>query len=125
GIGGVRPFVPLSVAAHRAWGHRGVLHSPIGLGVIAVISLLLMRWWGWDDSAALFLGYASHLVMDASTKSGIPQTPLPGRFHLLPPGLRFVIGSKAEEVLLPLLAAAVIWLILIHAPIHFVPEVTG
>jgi membrane-bound metal-dependent hydrolase YbcI (DUF457 family) len=119
GIGGVRPFVPLSIAVNRAWGHRGLLHSPIGLMTFAVICTLLTRWWGWNASAALLSGYASHLLADASTKSGIPRTPLTGRFHLLPPGLRFVTGSMAEEALFPLLAAAALWLILVHMPIWF------
>ena len=59
------------------------------------------------------LGYASHLLGDASTRSGIPLLyPLPERYHVLPRRWRFVTGSLAEEALFPFLVMAVAVLLL-------------
>ena len=58
------------------------------------------------------LGYGSHLMLDAMTRHGVPLLPARGkdgrwglrhRSHLLPPRLRFVTGSAAEDVLQALL----------------------
>ena len=117
-IKGIRPLAPLATLVHRAWGHRGPLHSPAALPVVALAAGLLTPFWGWPLSAALSLGYASHLAADSCTRSGIP--PGPGRaerWHLLPKGLRFVTGSMAEDVLLPILAGAVILLVLTRSPL--------
>ncbi|HEY3412820.1 MAG TPA: restriction endonuclease [Armatimonadota bacterium] len=107
GIGGVRPFDPMGYAAHSAWGHRGPLHSTYGLAAILVAGLLAVPWWGWQPSAALWIGYASHLAADACTRSGIPFLPWrKRRFHLLPKNLRLLTGSQAEDLLLAVLAVA-------------------
>lgn len=116
-MGGIRPFALLSTIVHRTFGHRGLLHSLVAVAAIGVAAIFLARWWGWQPSAALWLGYASHLTADACTRSGIPL--IPGRaqrLHLLPATLRFVTGSVAEDVLLPFLAAAVLLLLLTRAP---------
>lgn len=112
-VRGLRPFVPLSLLANRAFGHRGLLHSLPGWLGFGLLCLALALWWGWEASLALFLGY-SHLAADACTKSGIPGWPnnRSRRLHLLPPGLRFVTGSPAEDALLPLLAFSALWLLL-------------
>jgi len=116
-VGGVQPFVPLSSIVHRAWGHRGPLHSLAVLAGIGVLLLFLVPWWGWPISAALFLGYASHLAADACTRSGTPLWPgSPRRVYLLPRRLRFVTGSAAEDGLFPVLVAAVFLLLLTHLP---------
>ena len=58
-------------------------------------------WVGWAPATALLLGYFSHLMADAATKSGIRLLyPSPKRFHLLPPNFRFTTGSLAEDALL-------------------------
>jgi len=112
-VAGIRPFAPLAVVLHRGLGHRGLLHSLLGLSVIAILSLYLAFWWGWSASLALLLGYLAHLAGDACTKSGIPWLyPNKQRFHLLPPAWRFVTGSAAEGALFPFLFAAVGFLLL-------------
>ncbi len=119
-IGGVTPFMPLSNLLHRAFGHRGLLHSLRGLAACALLGLplLLLSWpLGWSLFLGLVLGYASHLVGDASTKSGIPLLyPDPRRLHLLPRGFRLTTGSQAEDALLPLLGIAVLALLLSPFP---------
>ncbi len=110
---GIEPFALPSLLLHRAFGHRGLLHSALGLTLFAVLFVLPTAfWWGWQTSAALALGYASHLAADACTRTGIPFLyPRRRRFFLLPAGLRLVTGSSAEDALLPLLAAPVFLLL--------------
>jgi inner membrane protein len=118
---GIEPFALPSLLLHRAFGHRGLLHSGLGLALFTVLfALPLAFWWGWQPSVALVLGYASHLAADACTRTGIPLLYIPLlhprrlRFFLLPPGLRLVTGSPAEDALLPLLAAPVLLLLFLH-----------
>ena len=142
-IARIQPFVPLSWLAHRAFGHRGKLHSPgawLLLGLVCLsLGLILTRQYLFlaPNSLAqplsplftglgsygpfvllgIWLGYGSHLLADAATASGIPGWPFTSkRLHLLPQGFRFVTGSLAEEMLLPLLALLVLVLLLTHLP---------
>ena len=110
----VAPFALPALVLHRAFGHRGFLHSALGLGLFGLLAALpLSFWWGWPPSLALWLGYASHLAADACTRTGVPLLyPDRRRLFLLPPRLRFVTGSAAEEALLPLLALPVLLLLL-------------
>jgi membrane-bound metal-dependent hydrolase YbcI (DUF457 family) len=108
-----KPFLLPAQVIHRSDQHRGLLHSLWGPGMTGVCTLPLMIWVGWTPVAALMLGYASHLLGDSATKSGIRLFyPQPRRFHLLPPPLRITMGSQAEETLIPLLALSVFFLLL-------------
>ena len=108
-LGPIRPFDPLGALVYSAWGHRGPLHSLLGLAVFSLIAAPpLSLTWGWQYGAAAVLGYGSHLALDAMTCDGIPlllERGLDGRWgfrhrrHLLPPRLRFVTGSAAEDVM--------------------------
>lgn len=79
----------------------------------ALIATPVMFWIGWAPVTALLLGYSSHLLGDAATKSGIrlfyPRT---ARFHLLPEGWRITTGSMAEEALFVPLAILTVALLL-------------
>ena len=111
-VGGIQPFVPLSLLANRTWGHRGLLHSPAILAWLALLLVPLTFWTGWQQLLAFWLGYASHLILDALTVSGIPARPLPrSRLHLLPRRQRFVTGSPAEDALFVLLACSTLTLL--------------
>ncbi len=121
-LGPFRPLDPLGELLHGAWGHRGPLHSLLGLNVFGLICTLpLALLWGWVYGAAALLGYASHLALDAMTQRGVPLLPARGkdrrwnlrhRRHLLPRVLRFVTGSSAEDVLQAFLFGAVLLLLL-------------
>lgn len=117
-VRGIRPLVPLSDALYRTFGHRGLLHSPLGWAGFGLLCLPAALWWGWEPSLGLFLGYGSHLLADSATPSGIPATGLSPRivqgrrFHLLPRRLRIVTGSPAEDaLLLPLAMCAALLLL--------------
>jgi membrane-bound metal-dependent hydrolase YbcI (DUF457 family) len=111
---GIQPFFLPTTALHQALGHRGLLHSAAGLGIATVTAALpLGLWLGWQSAAALVLGYASHLVLDACTKSGIPlRYPNRMKCFLLPPYLRVTTGSAEEDAVFMMLAVLTIALLL-------------
>lgn len=119
-VQGVRPFVPISTLVYRTWGHRGLLHSPLGL-LIAAAGAGILAIIGYPLAAlGLWIGYASHLGADACTRSGIPGWPnrADRRIYLLPHAARFVTGSSAEDALIPLLCLGILALFLTHAPLR-------
>lgn len=115
-VAGITPFAPVAQILHQTLGHRGLLHSLLGLGLfVPGCALPVALWLGWPFGAALTLGYASHILADAATKSGVPLLyPQRKRYHLLPKEWRLTTGSLAEEMLLPLLAFSVLWLLFSH-----------
>ncbi|MBV9469366.1 MAG: metal-dependent hydrolase [Abitibacteriaceae bacterium] len=123
GLNGWMPFYWPAQVLHRHLGHRGVLHSLVGLGLAACLVLPLAAWWGWPGPLAVLSGYASHLAADACTRSGIPFLyPRKRRYHLLPRPLRFVTGSSAEDALFAVCAVFVLLLLLRHlTPLYEAP----
>ncbi len=109
-----QPFLLPATLLHRTLGHRGLLHSLLGLGGFGLcVALPLGLWLGGPPALALLLGYASHLAGDGCTKRGIPLWfPKPSRWHLLPPPWRLTTGSQAEEVVFALLAGPALLLLL-------------
>ncbi|MGB4967372.1 MAG: metal-dependent hydrolase [Candidatus Saccharimonadales bacterium] len=102
-------------------GHRFFCHSILGLAVFGVGVMALLQFLQpimphididlvW---LAFMIGMVSHLIMDTTTKEGVPWLlPLPYKFGL-PPLRRFRIttGSWVENlVVLPLLIALTTWL---------------
>jgi inner membrane protein len=116
---GVKPLLPVAGGLHRAYGHRGALHSLRGLAAFATVTLPLSIWCGWQVWVALGLGYGSHLAADACTRSGISvQWPDRRRFYILPPSLRVTTGSRAEDLFFVIAAFAALFLMLRHLPYH-------
>ena len=118
-VAGITPLAPLSQALHQSLGHRGLLHSLAGLALFSVLCALPVTYWlGWPYGDALVLGYASHILADSATKSGVPLLyPRRRRYHLLPRGWRLTTGSLAEEILLPFLALTILLLLMRHLSI--------
>lgn len=113
-VAGIRPLVVPGRVLNRRFGHRGFLHSLMawGLWTVAtspVITASSAFWLG------LMLGYGSHLLGDASTRSGLrllyPQRKI---IHLLPRKLRLSTGSEAEEVVFAVFASGAFALLLQH-----------
>ena len=117
-IGGIKPFYLPAEAIYHQLGHRTFLHSLAGLAYIAIVCAVLSPFIGWQAALALWLGYASHLVADGVTKSGIPLLyPKSKRFHLLPKALRITTGSLEEEVVFVLLSLSILAFLLRHLAI--------
>jgi len=121
-VGPIRPLDRVGAFVYGAWGHRGPLHSLLGLAAFGLACALpMMLRWGGEYGAAALLGYGSHLALDAMTRHGVPLWPSRGRDgrwglrrrqHLLPRRLRFVTGSSAEDVLQAFLFGTVLLLLL-------------
>lgn len=112
-----KPFLLPAQIVSRTDQHRGLLHSLWGLGMIIFLVAPIAFWIGWTPVAAWVLGYASHLLGDSATKSGIRLLyPSKIRFHLLPPAFRLTTGSLAEDAMTPLLALSALLLLLNHLP---------
>ena len=90
---------PLALYLEKKFGHRTVTHSFIGTAIFAALCLPLFLWpnlhpFYW----ALLIGYISHLLADAATKSGVPLA-WPNRRAWVFPGndqYRVKTGSAAE-----------------------------
>jgi inner membrane protein len=95
----IKPLVPVSRAINRQFGHRGMLHSLRGWLIWTVLIFPWSAAVGWLPVDALSLGYASHLVGDACTRTAIPLFyPQRKNYHLLPIRIRVVTGSEYEEL---------------------------
>jgi inner membrane protein len=111
---GFKPFLLPALVVSRTDQHRGLLHSLWGLGMAGFVVLCAMPWLGLPMGIALVLGYASHLITDSATKSGIRLFyPSARRYHALPKILRISTGSLAEEALLPFLASGIFLLLMV------------
>lgn len=113
-VAGIRPLALPGRYANRRFGHRGFPHSFLALGLWSTASLPI-AWvsvWLW---LGLSLGYLSHLLGDACTRSGL-RLLYPDRrvVHLLPRPLRLSTGSPAEEAVFALLGAGALCLLLRH-----------
>ncbi len=94
---------PFAVWMEGKFGHRTITHSVVGTLIFAALCAPLLF---FPRSHALFFallcGYASHLLADASTKSGVPLA-WPRRDRWVFPGneqFRVKTGSGAELVVL-------------------------
>lgn len=104
----ITPFVLPAQLIHRAWGHRGPLHSLVGLlGAGVVFGTPLGLCIDWRPAVAFLLGYASHLFLDAMTRTGVPLWyPNSKRHWVLPRALRVSTGSSDEEIAFALFSLA-------------------
>lgn len=95
-----QPFLLPARVLSKELGHRGPLHSLAGVALLWVwLGLPTLLFLGWRPALALVLGMLSHLLGDASTRSGVPLLyPKKGRWHLLPRDHRLVTGSAYEEI---------------------------
>ena len=67
----IKPFMLPALVVGRSNQHCGLLHSFAGLGMMAVFFISAAFWIGWAPVVALLMGYFSHLLADAATKSGV------------------------------------------------------
>jgi membrane-bound metal-dependent hydrolase YbcI (DUF457 family) len=118
------------------WGRRRRSHHGIGYGdVIAVGGAIMVCVTGWDlilVPYAAAVGILTHIAGDELTRNGCPFFwPITDRkFHLLPGWLRFTTGTWQERrILVPLLTAALVWLVFwaagAHIDVHTIHQYAG
>ncbi len=89
--------------------HRGITHTLIAVVVFGLAAQALAA---QPLVVPLLLGYSSHLLADAATKTGIPLfMPLPDRFYLLPKKARLRSGGIAEQAIAALAVVALLSLV--------------
>lgn len=90
---------PLAAYLEKKFGHRTITHSFAGTAIFAALCLPLLLWPHLQPLYfALLVGYLSHLLADAATKSGVPLF-WPNRRSCVFPGneaYRVRTGSAAE-----------------------------
>jgi inner membrane protein len=113
----IKPFLLPSQVIYKTDQHRGLLHSLIGFGMVTGLFTPLGWWIGWAPIVVVLFGYASHLLADSATKSGLRLFyPRPDRFYLMPRGWRVTTGSPAEDGIM--VSSAVMVLILLLSQLH-------
>ncbi|MFC1687037.1 metal-dependent hydrolase [Patescibacteria group bacterium] len=97
----IKPFAPLSMIFSRLFGHRGALHSLTVVVIVAVATSFLIPYTSVVTWYLFIFGYASHLVADACTRSGIELFwPFKNRFRFFPKILRIRTGGMVDSLLL-------------------------
>ncbi|BCM94165.1 hypothetical protein IAD21_06068 [Abditibacteriota bacterium] len=111
----IKPFLPVAQMVNSTDQHRGLLHSLWGVGMACAFASPLCFIGAWAPALAFALGYASHLLGDSATRSGIRLLyPHARRFHLLPLRWRLTTGSLAEDLFMELLMFPVIVMLLLN-----------
>ena len=101
--------------------HRGMTHTGLAAAVIWLAAAIIGKHFDFPDIGLAFgLGYASHLIADGMTLTGIPLlTPFYRKnIHLLPKPLRVRTGSAVESLVFLLVALGLAGLL----PKTFAPE---
>lgn len=97
----VKPFYLVALVMSHLFRHRGWLHSGVAIIIVAVASWFGLRQFGLAYPLMITIGYASHLLADALTISGIHFfLPAKNELHLLPKPLRIRTGSWVDTTLL-------------------------
>lgn len=106
------------IDVHLPMDHRGATHSLLAgacvvLAVAVGVSFVAPAWM-WVAGGAVGVGYATHLLADAMTLSGVPLgAPFVKRdVHLLPAGFRIRTGSPVELVFQAVVVLALASLVL-------------
>ncbi|XOU94147.1 MAG: metal-dependent hydrolase [Candidatus Kerfeldbacteria bacterium] len=104
-IGGTKiwfkPFLPIAFVISSIFRHRGVMHSLLILILLSVGLMSAIPNTYSVITLVIMLGYVSHLVLDALTKSGIEFFwPIKKRLGLLPKALRVKTGGIVDTLLL-------------------------
>lgn len=108
-VKGIRPFAPLGQVLHQALGHRGMLHSFLGLLAFSPGIVLLALKLGGESALVFAMGYLSHLFADALTRSGVPLFfPRRKSLALLPRRWCLTTGSPWEELVFVVSALGVV-----------------
>lgn len=96
-VRGIKPFAPIAFIFSSLFRHRSALHSLFFLVLVSALSFLLLPYTSFALVMMISIGYASHLIADAMTISGIELFwPVRKNIHLLPRWLRLKTGHAAD-----------------------------
>ena len=93
--------------------HRGATHFGLTTLLLLFGATLIGRYLGYPDLGVAFgLGYISHILADALTKSGVPLLwPFYRKsIHLLPKAFRIRTGGSVETLLFMVIVACLVFL---------------
>lgn len=98
-VGGISPFSIPSFIINKSAGHRGLLHSFVGLFCVASLFFPAVPYTGLVPWLAFILGYLSHLFLDCCTVQGLRlMWPSKKSYWMLPKRARIVTGKEWEPV---------------------------
>lgn len=96
-----KPFWPIAFVLSKIFRHRGALHSLVAVILLSIGLMAIIPKEYSTITLVIILGYASHLLADALTKSGIEFFwPIKKNLGLLPKALRVKTGGIVDTVLL-------------------------
>lgn len=111
----IEPFYLPALLFSALFKHRGWLHSATAIIIVAFLSWLGFSRYDIAVPLVITLGYASHLVADACTISGIQFfLPIQSELHLLPKPLRIRTGSVIDSVLFAVASLGVVYFVQTH-----------
>ncbi len=112
GVGGITPFAIF----RGGFKHRGFFHSLLAVVILVLLLTLFVPEFTLLFALCLGAAYASHLILDGFTPSGIKLLfPKKTKYHFLPKPLQLRTGRTADFLLLflgSLALAGLFWLIL-------------
>ncbi len=104
-----KPFLPIAFVISSIFCHRGVMHSMLILVLFSIGLTSVIPQTYSSITLVIILGYLSHLILDALTKSGIEFLwPIKKRLGLLPKTLRVRTGGIIDNIFLLVGSAGVI-----------------
>lgn len=96
---GIEPLAPVAMVTSGVFGHRGFLHSLLVLMALLCGGLFFSSQWLTVVIVAI-VAYASHIVIDMLTKSGVELFwPIRVRVGLAPKMLRVKTGGLVDTAL--------------------------
>jgi len=105
----------ISDMMNRAFGHRGMTHSLVAVGVVALLMIALMIFFDFTlvVSAAFVFGYFLHLLGDSFSKWGIAWLqPFKKKKYQSGFGIiYYTTGSIVEKLLFVILVALLLYII--------------
>jgi inner membrane protein len=113
---GIGKFTPLAIFK-GGFKHRGFFHSLLAVVILLVALLIWVPEYKLLIALVVATGYASHLILDGITKSGIRLLfPLKKKYRLLPRALAFRTGGSVDFLLLLLGGLGIVALFWINMP---------
>ena len=109
----LQPFRFIARLIHAGFGHRGAWHSLLALIILFFLVSPVWALGYYKIFIAIILGYSTHLITDAMTKTGIPLLyPRQQRISIFPRELRITTGGFFEYLIVSIIGVlSLLWYI--------------